>query len=102
MPIPNRFAISSGRYEVSRRQHGAVGIEIYYHPSHAANVARMLDTFGRSRIGKEHPERVKKILSEAIFTPACGLALHSVADAELVLGSLLELESYCHRLISEN
>jgi hypothetical protein len=63
--------------------------------------ARMLDTFGRSRMGKEHPEQVKKILSEAIFTPACGLALHSVADAELVLGALLDLEGYNFRLMSE-
>jgi hypothetical protein len=63
--------------------------------------ARMLDTFGRSKIGKERPEAVKKILSEAIFTPACGLALHSVSDAELVLGALLELEGYSNRLIAE-
>jgi hypothetical protein len=43
-PILNRFAIASGRYAVAKRQQGPVGIEIYYHPSHAANVPHMLDT----------------------------------------------------------
>ena len=43
-PILNRFAISSGRYAVARRQEGPVGIEIYYHPPHAANIPHMLDT----------------------------------------------------------
>src|SRR6185503_14175684 len=37
--------------------------------------ARMLESFGRSKLGKEKPEAVKKILSESILTPACGLAL---------------------------
>ncbi len=41
-PILPLFAILSGRYEVARDQWGDVGIEVYYHPSHAYNIARMI------------------------------------------------------------
>jgi len=34
------------------------------------------------------PELIAKTLSEALYTPACGLALQSVSDAELILESL--------------
>ena len=47
-PILNRFAITSGRYAVAKRQQGPVGIELYYHPAHAANVEHMLDTAAAS------------------------------------------------------
>jgi hypothetical protein len=40
------------------------------------------------------PGLVKKILREAIYTPACGLALHSVSDADLVLELLLEFRDF--------
>lgn len=36
------------------------------------------------------PKRVQTILSTSIYTPACGLAFHSVDDAELVLDALSE------------
>ena len=49
----NWFAFASARYEVKREQHDGVAIEVYYHPSHGANVDRMiaavatsLDLFG--------------------------------------------------------
>ncbi|HYC58869.1 MAG TPA: M1 family aminopeptidase [Thermoanaerobaculia bacterium] len=40
--IPNQFAISSGRFAVARETHHAVAIEIYHHPEHTQNVARMM------------------------------------------------------------
>jgi methionine synthase II (cobalamin-independent) len=40
------------------------------------------------------PEFIKKILREAIFTPACGLALQSTSDAELILEKLVEIYEY--------
>jgi hypothetical protein len=38
---------------------------------------------------------VRKIMTQAIYTPACGLALHSVSDADLVLELLLEFRDFC-------
>jgi ABC-2 type transport system permease protein len=40
--IPNQFAIGSGRYAVARETHRGVSIEIYHHPEHTQNVARMM------------------------------------------------------------
>jgi hypothetical protein len=40
--IPNQFAIGSGRYAAARETHRGVSIEIYYHPKHTQNVARMM------------------------------------------------------------
>ena len=41
-PIPNHFIISSARYAVTRETHHGVPIEIYHHPQHTYNVARMM------------------------------------------------------------
>lgn len=41
-PIPNQFIISSARYAIKRETHHGVAIEIYHHPTHAYNVARMM------------------------------------------------------------
>jgi hypothetical protein len=38
-------------------------------------------------------ELVRKTLREAIYTPACGLALQSVSEAELILDSLSKFEA---------
>ncbi len=43
-PIFNRFAIASARYDVARRHHRGVDVELYHHPAHRANVGRVLDT----------------------------------------------------------
>ena len=50
--------------------------------------AQLLDTMGTP--WHDQPERIRKTLSTALYTPACGLALHSPADAEWVLDSLQE------------
>jgi hypothetical protein len=79
-PILNRFAISSGRYAVARRQHGPVAIEIYYHPAHAANIQQMLDTAAvsldvmQSRFGA-YPHRQLRIVELASYWPMAGYAL---------------------------
>ncbi len=41
-PVRNVGGILSGRYAVSRQMHKGVSVELYYHPAHALNVARML------------------------------------------------------------
>lgn len=41
-PILPFFAYLSGRYEVTRDQHGDVAIEIYHHPDHTYNTDRMI------------------------------------------------------------
>jgi methionine synthase II (cobalamin-independent) len=41
------------------------------------------------------PGWVRQVLAQAIFTPACGLALHSVSDADLVMELLLEFRDFC-------
>lgn len=79
-PILNRFAVASGRYAVAQRQHGAVGIEIYYHPAHAANVRHMLDTAAasldvmQSRFGR-YPHRQLRIVELSSYWPMAGYAL---------------------------
>jgi ABC-2 type transport system permease protein len=80
VPILNRFAITSGRYAVAKRQQGAVGIELYYHPDHAANVAHMLDTAAaaldvmQSRFGA-YPHRQLRIVELSSYWPMAGYAL---------------------------
>jgi hypothetical protein len=48
------------------------------------------------------PDLVRRILTQAIYTPACGLALHSVADADLVLELLLEFRDFCETSFKRN
>lgn len=79
-PILNRFAIASGRYAVAKRQHGPVGIEIYYHPAHEANVAHMLDTAAASLdvMGSHfepYPYRQLRIVEVTSYWPWGGYAL---------------------------
>jgi hypothetical protein len=51
----------------------------------------MLEEFAKVWI--QEPDLIRKTLSEALYTPACGLALQSVTDAELILASLVKFES---------
>ena len=44
--------------------------------------------------GLGDPKLVAQILRQAIYTPACGLALHSIADAELISETLNEVFKY--------
>lgn len=79
-PILNRFAISSGRYAVAKRQQGRVGIELYHHPAHAANVAHMLDAAAaaldvmQSRF-EPYPHRQLRIVEIPSYWPMAGFAL---------------------------
>lgn len=79
-PILNRFAIASARYAVARRHHGDVAIEIYHHPSHAANVDHMAGTAGatldvmQERFGR-YPHRELRIIEVASQWPMAGFAL---------------------------
>ncbi|MBI1861340.1 MAG: hypothetical protein HYR96_10530 [Deltaproteobacteria bacterium] len=53
---------------------------------------QMLETFE-----KTFPDRstlVHRILTEALYTSACGLALHSVQDAEAILSHLIEVGEF--------
>ena len=52
-------------------------------------LAELLDTFGRTC--GDQPKLIEQILTQALFTPACGLALHTVSDAELALEALTEI-----------
>jgi hypothetical protein len=56
------------------------------------NLVSMLETRWKS-----DPARVHKVLNESLYTPACGLALHSPTDAEFVLSALLELRELVAR-----
>jgi ABC-2 type transport system permease protein len=42
-PMPAFFSVLSARWQVSKAMWGTVPIEIYHHPSHKFNVARMLE-----------------------------------------------------------
>ena len=43
-PIPNGLTFASARYSVARAAYRGIPIEIYYHPPHAHNVPRMMET----------------------------------------------------------
>lgn len=79
-PILNRFAITSGRYAVARRQHGPVAIEVYHHPAHRANVAHMLDTAAASLDVMQqsfgaYPHRQLRLVEISSYWPMAGYAL---------------------------
>ncbi|HET9226545.1 MAG TPA: M1 family aminopeptidase, partial [Thermoanaerobaculia bacterium] len=82
-PIFNRFAISSGRYAVAKRQQGKVNIELYHHPAHAANVSHMLDTAAvsldllGSRFGA-YPDGELRIVEIPSYWPMAGFALPGI------------------------
>jgi hypothetical protein len=40
-----------------------------------------------------------QILGTALYSPACGLALHSIEDAEAILGELLEFAGLCEAFL---
>ncbi|MCB9698092.1 MAG: hypothetical protein H6738_15035 [Alphaproteobacteria bacterium] len=42
-PILYFFAFLSGKWEIARRDDGPVPVEVWYHPTHASNVDRMLE-----------------------------------------------------------
>jgi hypothetical protein len=42
-PMPNFFAVLSARWTVTRGKWGQVPIEVYHHPAHRFNVARMIE-----------------------------------------------------------
>jgi len=44
-------------------------------------------------------ELVKRILSEAIYTPACGLALHTTSEAEAALANLGEFVKFVRKTV---
>ena len=55
----------------------------------------LLSSFSHwNTLGNTATESVRKILREAIYTPACGLALHSVSDADLIMELLGEFRDY--------
>jgi ABC-2 type transport system permease protein len=43
-PIPNGLTFASAKYSVARAAYRGIPIEVYYHPPHAQNVPRMLET----------------------------------------------------------
>ncbi|HZJ01588.1 MAG TPA: M1 family aminopeptidase, partial [Gemmatimonadaceae bacterium] len=47
-PIREAFSIQSARYVEKHRQHAGVDLSVYYNPSHAWNVDRMLDALAAS------------------------------------------------------
>lgn len=55
-------------------------------------LAELLDQF--SRHWPTRPDLVKRVLSQALYTPACGLALHNPADAEVILSTLAEFSKH--------
>jgi hypothetical protein len=57
---------------------------------HEHLVSMLSEKLGQDEEGRSLMQR---ILSEAIYTPACGLALHSIPEAEQILSYLLEFQS---------
>ncbi|MGB7406462.1 MAG: M1 family aminopeptidase [Pacificimonas sp.] len=47
-PILAFFSIQSANYDVARREHNGIELEVYHHPAHDYNVASMLNAMARS------------------------------------------------------
>jgi len=79
-PIRNRFGFASARYDVAKRQHGGIAIELYYHRAHAMNVAHMLDVAEASldvmqaTVGP-YPMKQLRIVEVTSNAPFAGYAL---------------------------
>lgn len=61
--------------------------------------AELLDHFGRR--WNDKPELVRQTLADALYTPACGLALHNAADAEVIISTLAEFGKYVDRSLKK-
>jgi hypothetical protein len=64
-----------------------------------AVLAQVIETFSKHAQGG--PKLARQVLSTAIWTPACGLALHSVDAADDILDSLLEFDQYAAEAITK-
>jgi hypothetical protein len=62
---------------------------------HEAVFALLVETFRRH--WPDRPDLVRGALGRAIYTPACGLALHSPGDCETILESLQGFRAACVR-----
>ncbi|HVR37861.1 MAG TPA: M1 family aminopeptidase, partial [Thermoanaerobaculia bacterium] len=79
-PILHRFAFASGRYATAKQHHDGVDIEIDYHPSHGANVPRMLEAAALSldRFNASfgpYPHRQLRIVEVPSYWPFGAFAL---------------------------
>jgi aminopeptidase N len=42
-PVTAFFSVAAARYAVARTRHGGIDVEVYHHPGHTRNVARVLE-----------------------------------------------------------
>lgn len=72
-------------------------------PMHSLKVTeiftQLIKTF--TEAWSHQPALIHKVLNDAIYTPACGLALHSVTDSELILALLNQFYDACTSNIRE-
>jgi hypothetical protein len=79
-PVTPVYAFASARYQVRRVNHRGVTVEVYHHPRHGANVAKILRTATRSidlfsdRFGP-YPRRHLRIAELPRYWPFGGFAL---------------------------
>ncbi|MFP5245682.1 MAG: M1 family metallopeptidase, partial [Thermoanaerobaculia bacterium] len=79
-PIPNRFAIASGRFDVVRRKVGHVLVELYSHPGHPQNIDRMLAAtsttlaYAEQHFGR-YPWNVLRVVEVPSYWPFGGFAM---------------------------
>jgi hypothetical protein len=97
MPVIEDFALQGGRLSL-----GVI-------PTARSSVLHSLepepifsDLLSAFQASGARPELVRQILSQAIYTPACGLALHSVSDADLALELLHEFRDFCETSFKRN
>ncbi len=83
-----KFIVGGGRLSLGAVPTGVHAVKIRSHRPELL-LEHLLETFD-AQLGKD-PELVHQILASAIYTPACGLALQSIEDAEAILGELTGL-----------
>lgn len=47
-PVPTALVVAAARYAVARSRYGSIDVEVLHHPSHGANVPRILEAATRS------------------------------------------------------
>ena len=92
VPIRPDFAVLSARYAEKHRRHAGVDLAVYYHPAHAWNVDRMLDTMAAALIDGAVPAPLSDA-SPAKISASISISVSSTLPTTELLNSFLPTKS---------
>ncbi len=94
-PSVQAFLAQGGRFALGAVPTGGHSLKI-----HGFTPQLLADVLVSTLIGTLGEATGKSILQEAVYTPACGLALHTVEDAELIFENTLQMPEQCRAALS--